>query len=623
MTWRLPLPRTLRSRLLLASTVVEVVLLSLLLLNSMRLINEALEASVASALEQTVPMLNAIVAPDLMQGDYAAMQDSLSEIVGARSKGVVYVLVLDQRRQIAARAGNIDPAALPPPLQDLRKALDQPVLHMQRPVTLAGQQMGVLRFGLSTEIIASARGKLLQQGLLIASVEVVITFLLLSVLGFWLTKSLSRLIAGSQAIAAGRYDQPVPVSGDDEIAQLSRQFNQMAESIQQKMQELSANESEYRALFEQAAIGIGHVRLTDYGWSRVNSRLAHILGCDEPHLLGQPFMRLFQPEDLPVVERARIQLDDGTLDMFEKDMQLQCPDGATIWVRVTASLHRNPRGVPQYYIVLIQDETDRKEAEAALAHYQGHLEELVANRTNALAAANRELESFSYSVSHDLKAPLRSIDGFSQILAEDYADRLDEAGQDYLARIRRGVKNMANLTDSLLALAKVGRAECRVESFDFSALVSGTVEEQMIAHPGRKVQVTVQPGMNMCADVALMRIVMQNLLDNAWKYTGKATQPVVEIGTFSVQGNQVYFVRDNGAGFNPAHLSRLFGVFQRLHTAEEFPGTGVGLATVQRIIHRHGGRIWAEAEPDKGACFYFTTCAELRGSAATTAPSAY
>lgn len=616
MKLRVPMPRSLRTRLLLACSLVEIVLLSLLLSNSVRLINEALEASVESALQQTVPMLNAIIAPNLVEGDYATLQDSLNEVVNAHAKGVVYVLVLDGQQRIAARAGINDTRQLPPPVTHIGSRLDQPVLHLQQPVTFAGQTLGTLRFGLSTEIIANARSALLQQGGLIATVEVALTFLLLSLLGFWLTKNLAHLVSGSQAIAAGHYDRPVPVSGNDEIAELASNFNRMAGSVQQKMQELRASESEYRALFEQAAVGMGHIGVQDHCWLRVNPKLAEILDCEPQQLLGKSFTAMFQPADMPTVERNRTRLDSGERQVFENDVQLRRTDGTLVWSRLTASLHRNEAGEPQYYIAVVQDDSKRKAAEAELEHYRMHLEDLVAQRTTALAAANRELESFSYSVSHDLKAPLRSIDGFSQILAEDYESLLDNSGRDYLQRIRRAVQHMGRLTDALLSLAKVGRGECRLETLDFSDLVQGVVDDLKIAQPRRKVNVVIQPGMQIVADANLLRTAMQNLLDNAWKYTGKAADARVEIGSFNVQGNTVFFVRDNGAGFNPAYSSRLFGVFQRLHTAEEFQGTGVGLATVQRVIHRHGGRIWAEAEPGQGAVFYFTIQPEVRAAAA-------
>lgn len=608
--------RSLRARLLLASTLVEVVLLSLLLLNSVRLINDALRASIEAALAQTVPMLNAIIAPNLVQGDYATLQDSLNEVVGSHSQGVVYVLVLDDRNRVAAQAGVAEPGKLPPPVVEIGNALDQPVLHLQRPISFAGQTLGSLRFGLSTEIITSARSSLVKQGIVIASLEVFLTFLLLSLLGYWLTKNLSHLIAGSQAIAEGRYDQPVLARGDDEIAQLGRNFNRMAEAVQLKMQELHNNEMEYRALFEQAAVGIGHIRVSDHRWMRVNRRLAEILGYPDGQLLESGYQAIFQERDLAAVERSRLKLDSGERQMFEADMQLVQARGELVWTRLTVSLLRDEQGRPQYYIMVVQDERERKRAEAELDHYHVHLEDLVAQRTTALAAANRELEAFSYSVSHDLKAPLRSIDGFSQILVEDYQSALDDTGRDYLARIRRSVQHMGRLTDALLALAKVSRVGFNPEEFNFSEMAQTIAEDIQLANPGKLVKLTIQPGMTLLGDASLMRTAMQNLLGNAWKYSGKVDQPEIEVGCHNVEGNLVYFVRDNGAGFNPDHANKLFGVFQRLHRAEEFEGTGIGLATVQRIINRHGGRIWAEGEVGRGAVFYFTTQPEVRAIAA-------
>ena len=608
--------RSLRARLLLACSAVEVVLLSLLLLNSVRLINDALRASVEAALAQTVPMLNAIIAPNLLQGDYATLQDSLNEVVGSHAQGVVYVRVLDDKGRVAAQAGFTGQEALPPAVVDIGKALDEPVLHLQRPIVFAGQSLGNLRFGLSTQIISSARSSLLHQGILIATLEVLLTFVLLSLLGYWLTKNLSQLLAGSRAIAEGRYDQPVSVSGDDEIAQLGRNFNRMAEAVQSKMQELHSNEMQYRALFEQAAVGIGHISIGERLWTRVNHRLLEILGYQEQQLLEAGYQVMFQQKDLEAVERSRQKLDSGERSMFETDIQLCRASGELLWARLTVSLLRDEEGRPQYYIVVVQDESERKRAEAELDHYHVHLEDLVTQRTAALAAANRELEAFSYSVSHDLKAPLRSIDGFSQILAEDYEQVLDESGRDYLARIRRAVQHMARLTDALLSLAKVSRVGFNPEEFDFSELAHNIAEEVQIANPGKIASVNIQPDMKIVGDGHLLRTVLQNLLGNAWKYSSKVAQPQIDIGCYDVEGNQVYFVRDNGAGFNPAHAGKLFGVFQRLHRAEEFEGTGIGLATVQRIIQRHGGRIWAEGEPDHGATFYFTTQPEIRAATA-------
>jgi signal transduction histidine kinase len=240
------------------------------------------------------------------------------------------------------------------------------------------------------------------------------------------------------------------------------------------------------------------------------------------------------------------------------------------------------------------------------------LEGQVAERTKALwryatdlEAANRELEAFSYSVSHDLRAPLRAIHGFSQAVMDDAGDRLDAQGLDHLRRVRAAADRMAVLIDDLLELSRVARTEMRAEPVDLSQLAHKVAAELRQGHGSRDVEVRIADGLTATGDQRLLRLALQNLLDNAWKFTSKRPQATVEVGT--ADGTErVFFVRDNGAGFDMTYADKLFGVFQRLHTPNEFPGTGVGLAIVQRVVHRHGGRVWAEGAPDRGATFYFT-----------------
>ncbi len=234
------------------------------------------------------------------------------------------------------------------------------------------------------------------------------------------------------------------------------------------------------------------------------------------------------------------------------------------------------------------------------------LERRVAERTALLEATNKELEAFSYSVSHDLRAPLRGIDGFSQALLEDYADKLDATGRDYLERLRAGSQRMAQLIDDMLGLSRITRSELRREAVDLSAMAREIAEELRKSQPERCVEFIIAPDIVADGDPKLLRLMLGNLLGNAWKFTGKHTTARIEFGRKEQEGEAVFFVRDNGAGFDPAYSGKLFGAFQRLHSVAEFEGTGIGLATVQRIVHRHGGRIWAEGEVEKGATFYFT-----------------
>jgi light-regulated signal transduction histidine kinase (bacteriophytochrome) len=232
-----------------------------------------------------------------------------------------------------------------------------------------------------------------------------------------------------------------------------------------------------------------------------------------------------------------------------------------------------------------------------------------------LKAVNKELESFSYSVSHDLRAPLRSIDGFSQALLEDCLDQLDAAGQDYLRRIRAATQRMGQLIDDLLTLSRVTRSDLRKESVDLSRVASRICTHLQQVYPERQVEFEIEPNLFARGDARLLQVVLDNLLNNAWKFTARQTQAKIEFGTMTQEnGIPVYFVRDNGVGFDMVFVDKLFKPFQRLHRMEEFPGNGIGLATVQRIIHRHGGQAWAEGDLNQGATFYFTLAEEEVGA---------
>jgi light-regulated signal transduction histidine kinase (bacteriophytochrome) len=234
------------------------------------------------------------------------------------------------------------------------------------------------------------------------------------------------------------------------------------------------------------------------------------------------------------------------------------------------------------------------------------LEQKVAERTTQLETANKELESFAYSVSHDLRAPLRGIDGWSQVLVEDYKDKLDEKGFQILNRIRSETQRMGQMIEDLLRFSRETRVEIKRQDLDMTALVQTISSRLQQANSSRQIQFVIQPEMKAKGDAHMMEIVFSNLLENAVKFTGKNPKALILVGEIFKDGRKVFFVRDNGVGFDMAYVQKLFKVFQRLHKSSEFPGTGVGLATVQRIISRHGGQIWAEAQVGEGATFYFT-----------------
>jgi PAS domain S-box-containing protein len=256
-------------------------------------------------------------------------------------------------------------------------------------------------------------------------------------------------------------------------------------------------------------------------------------------------------------------------------------------------------GQPTYLLGISQDITEHRQARAELVKAK-----------EATDTANRELEAFSYSVAHDLRSPLRAIDGFSQALLEDYGDKLDDEGQSYLRRVRTSAQHMAELIDDLLTLSRVTRTELRRQQVDLTERALSIATRLRHTDPERDVKVEVESGLRAYGDPGLLTVILENLVGNAWKFTNKRQGAAIELGSTLKEGKKVFFIRDNGAGFDMSYAGRLFGVFQRLHHATEFDGTGIGLATVFRIISRHGGRIWAEGEVDRGATFYFTLADE-------------
>jgi len=281
----------------------------------------------------------------------------------------------------------------------------------------------------------------------------------------------------------------------------------------------------------------------------------------------------------------------------------------TDWHRVFSyggTLVQDASGQPLMAVVTISDITERRRAADVIYQLNTDLERRVVERTAQLQTANSELEAFCYSVSHDLRAPLRSLDGFSLALLEDYADKLDAQGQKYLSRIRAGSQRMGQLIDDLLNLSRVSRGETSRESVDLSKMAHEVVEELQASAPLRQAEFVIAENLVAETDPRLLRIVLTNLFGNAWKFTTKQPHPRIEFGCSGANGDAEYFMRDNGAGFDQEYSSKLFGVFQRLHAVADFPGTGIGLATVQRIIHRQGGRVWAEGKVEQGATFHFT-----------------
>jgi PAS domain S-box-containing protein len=326
-----------------------------------------------------------------------------------------------------------------------------------------------------------------------------------------------------------------------------------------------------------------------------NRGAEQIKGYTAEEIVGRHFSCFYPPDAVAAGAPERALAAAAEKGRFEDENWRLRKDGSRFWADVVVTAVRDEQGKLFGFAKVTRDLTERKRTD-----------ELLRRHTAQLEAANAELDAFAYSVSHDLRAPLRSIDGFSQALLEDCAGQLDADAQDYLQRVRAAAQRMATLIDDLLNLSRVTRTVMTITPVNVSELARELATELASGDPARRVAMVIAPGLEARADRGLLRVVLQNLLGNAWKFTSKREGARIEVGAMAGNGERTYYVRDNGAGFDMAYAPKLFGAFQRLHRATEFPGTGVGLATVQRIIHRHGGRVWAESAVDRGTTFYFT-----------------
>jgi PAS domain S-box-containing protein len=361
------------------------------------------------------------------------------------------------------------------------------------------------------------------------------------------------------------------------------------------------SESFYQGLLDSApdalvvVDGNGRIVLT-------NTQVGTLFGYAKQELIGKP-IEVLVPARLRTMHlghRTGFFAEPRVRAMGEgRDLFALHKDGHEFPVEISLSPFKTEDGT--LVSSAIRDVTERKKKENEFKE----LDRQLRHQNAELIAVNQELESFSYSVSHDLRAPLRSIDGFSMALLEDCADKLDAQGKSHLERIRNATGRMGRLIDDLLTLARMSRAEMIRERVNLSTLAEEIADQCRSSEPDRDVRFSTAPGLVVTGDRSLLRVMLENLIGNAWKFTSKRSEARIEFSALDQNGSSVYFVRDNGAGFDMKYAGKLFGVFQRLHDFAQFPGTGVGLASVQRILLRHGGRVWADAKPDEGATFYF------------------
>ena len=388
----------------------------------------------------------------------------------------------------------------------------------------------------------------------------------------------------------------------DAAGKAVRMIGAMTDMSEQYRAQVELQEAldELKLVYLHSADMIGVASQTHF--LRVNPAFERILGYNLRELLTFPISDITHPDDLERTQARITVMDEQGVAMMGFVNRFRRKDGVYRWIEWNTTPYMED-GVAY---VVGRDVTERYEAQAEIRKLNAELEQRVEERTAQLLAVNRELEAFSYSVSHDLRAPLRALDGFSHALLEDYSADLPQEARYFLERIRAGTQRMGHLIDDLLKLSRVTRDEMTRELVDLSAIARAILRELEEADPQRAVEIVVADGLAARGDARLLRAALHNLLANAWKFTGKQPDARIEFGKTTHRAHPAFFVRDNGVGFDMAYADKLFGAFQRLHTQTEFEGTGIGLATVQRVIRRHGGDVWAESAPGHGATFYFS-----------------
>lgn len=536
-----------------------------------------------------------------------------------------YVDVLNEQGQVVAKGGDAGLANV------VRHEFALTYTHRQRVV-----QIGTVR------VVATLEGayqRLKDKVIVILISQTIKTFvvsLFILMLFQWLVgRHLASIAAYSDRLRAGQMDQPLILerraggaTEGDELDQVVAALNAMRQRLHTSFSELQESESRWKFALEGAGDGVWDFNVVS-NEVLYSHRWKEMLGFADDELPNHfdTYARLAHPQDLAKAKRALENNVEGRNKMYAVEQRMQCKDGSWKWVMARGMVvTRDANGRATRMIGTHTDISARRAAEeamstllvdteqarAALREANATMEEQVLERTAQLELANKELEAFSYSVSHDLRSPLRGIDGWSLALQEDYGEQLDATARQYLDRVRNETQRMGQLIDGMLEFSRLGRAALAHQQVDMSALAQGVAARVAEVHRERRIEFIIAPDLHAAGDARLLEAVLDNLFDNAAKFSAGRDQARIEFGRQHARdpltGTTVlaWFVRDNGAGFDMQYAHKLFGVFQRLHKTSEFAGTGIGLATVQRIVQRHGGHIWASAAIGNGAIFFFT-----------------
>jgi|GEM_PF-2663402 len=572
------------------------------LLFYIRTVNQ-LQANLRAEANETAHRLATILSSPVWTLDRPTIQNIGQAFL--QNEDVRGIRILDERQTVLFEAASQEPG----------------LIVSAAPIHYDAFEIGAVVVAVSTQKIHIARVDIFWLTIftilsVTVGVQVGTTLIINRILG----RPLKSLVAGLDIIAKGKDYHGLPTFQQQDINQIIERVNLMASQIDDRIQALRLSQENFRQVVTSISDLIYQVELAEPApvTRFVSPHIQTLTGYSIAQIKN---FRAFwvstvvHPADRTVITNHwQVLLDGG---QSESEYRLIRQDQAVIWVRDSARIERGSGRTIVYGVVsdiserkrveenLRAETRERQLMELELRRYQERLEDLVSERTSELEMINRELASFGYSISHDLRAPLRHIDGYSSIILEEFSEQIPQEAQQYLNRIRRSIRHMSDLIDGLLRLSRVNQQPLTIKTIDPLPIVQAVWDELDIIRAGREIELHIEPLPTCQADSLLLHQIFTNLMHNALKYTSQRPKAVISIGSLQRDLQTIYYVRDNGVGFDMRYAEKLFGIFQRMHSEKDFEGTGIGLALVQRIINRHGGRIWAEAAVDQGACFYF------------------